>query len=98
MIYAEFFGVVLLYTLTRDVHLYKYTKIDGEKKVLWKIIMSKSTIPVAPFVCKWRDAHNRPQRFDTQEKLEHHVYNDHKDLANLKWVFLTITWEESFGF
>ncbi|RIA93806.1 hypothetical protein C1645_735252 [Glomus cerebriforme] len=39
---------------------------------------------IAPFVCKWRDAHNRPRRFDTQEKLEYHIYNDHKDLTKLK--------------
>ena len=37
--------------------------------------MSESVVSMAPFVCKWRDAHNRPQRFDTQEELEHHVYN-----------------------
>ncbi|CAG8505416.1 3431_t:CDS:2 [Funneliformis caledonium] len=43
--------------------------------------MSESVASIKPFVCKWFGAHSR---FSTQEELEHHVYNDHKDLTNLK--------------
>ena len=46
--------------------------------------MSESVASITPFVCKWFGAHSRSQRFSTQEELEHHVYNDHKDLTNLK--------------
>jgi len=38
-----------------------------------------------PFVCKWFGAHlYRSQRFSTHEELEHHIYNEHKDLTKLK--------------
>ncbi|RIA97117.1 hypothetical protein C1645_802005 [Glomus cerebriforme] len=40
-------------------------------------IMSK---PVAPFVCKRTDSHLKQQRFNTQEELEFHFDNDHKDV------------------
>ncbi|CAB4398875.1 hypothetical protein RhiirA5_487046 [Rhizophagus irregularis] len=39
---------------------------------------------IAPFICKWTDSHSKPTYFYTQKGLELHVYNDHKDLANLK--------------
>ena len=43
-----------------------------------------SVASIAPFVCKWLGAHSRSQCFNTQEELEHHVYNDHKDLFKLE--------------
>jgi hypothetical protein len=45
---------------------------------------SESDASIAPFVCKWLGAHSRSQCFNTQEELEHHVYDDHKDLFKLK--------------
>ncbi|GES92171.1 sal-like protein 3 [Rhizophagus clarus] len=39
---------------------------------------------IAPFICKWSDAHSKSLCFYTQKELEFHVYNDHKDLAKLR--------------
>jgi hypothetical protein len=46
--------------------------------------MPKRPILLAPFVCKWSDSHLKQQRFNTQEDLEFHINNDHKDLSKLE--------------
>ncbi|GES72633.1 hypothetical protein GLOIN_2v1488874 [Rhizophagus clarus] len=50
---------------------------------------SESVASIAPFVfvCEWLGAHSRSQRFNTQEELEHHVCDDHKDLFKLKTFY-----------
>ncbi|RIA93668.1 hypothetical protein C1645_735348 [Glomus cerebriforme] len=48
---------------------------------------SESIASLAPFVCKWFGAHFKSQRFNTQEELEYHICNDHKDLFKLKTFY-----------
>ncbi|CAI2173839.1 14937_t:CDS:2 [Funneliformis geosporum] len=67
------------------------------KKQSSEISLFKNTISVAPFICKWSDAHLKQQRFNTQKELELHVDNDHKDFTKLEVLhqgrIYLCTWE-----